>query len=130
MPVGQVTTFRSGAALGDLAMVTDTLTGSPGISADAPFATFELVAWDNSSGQYPTWAQASVAWMTDGTGLAAGHSAPFTVSAIGGILNFPPNLNNMQDLTSFNLYWLPEPSASVLAGLGLASLFVFHRRKS
>jgi hypothetical protein len=129
MPIGQVTTFRSGTALGNVAIITDTLGTAGSAWQDAPFATFELVAWDNSSGLYPTWSQASIAWMTDGTGLAAGRSQPFTVSAIGGVINTPPNLNNMQQLTSFNLYWLPEPSSCALAGLGLATLLSFHRRK-
>ncbi len=87
-----------------------TLTNNPGggivIPAYAPFATFQIVAWDNSSGLYPTWAQASVAWMN--SQIRAGKSAPFTVSSIGGPLIPAPNLNNDQGsangMTSFNLY--------------------------
>jgi len=60
------------------------------------------VAWDNSSGHFPTWATASAAWLAGC--IAAGHSAPFNVSAIGGTNNAPPNLNNFQPITSFNLY--------------------------
>jgi len=127
-PVGQTTTFRSGTSLGDVATITSTLSGSPGISSAAPFATFELVAWDNSTGLYSTWAQASVAWQL-GT-IAAGKSAPFNVSAIGGGLNTPPTLANMgQNLSSFNLYFIPEPSSMALAGLGAAALMIFRRRK-
>jgi hypothetical protein len=106
VPVGQTTTFQSGAALGAVASITDTLTGSPGIPKDAPAATFAIVAWDNSSGLYPTWAQASVGWMS--SQIRAGKSARFTVTAIGGDVNSPPNLNNNQGsangMTSFNLY--------------------------
>lgn len=61
VPVGQVTTFRSGTSLGGLAAIIDTLTGNPGIPADAPYATFMIVAWDNSSGLLPTWTEAHAA---------------------------------------------------------------------
>ena len=110
VPVGQTTTFRSGSFLGEVASITDTLSAVPpyttAIPADAAAATFEIVAWDNSSGLYSTWVQASAAWQQ---GLiAAGHSAPFTVTNLGdGIYNPPPYLNNSQgtnnDMTSFNL---------------------------
>jgi len=110
VPVGQTTTFRSGTSLGDLAAITVTLTNNPGggivIPADAPVATFQMVAWDNSSGLYPTWAQASVSWMN--SQIRAGKSAPFVVTAIGGTANSCPFLNNNQGsangMTSFNLY--------------------------
>jgi len=78
VPVGQTTTFRTGTSLGSVAFVTSTLSVSPGavgnpVSSAAPFASFEIVAWDNSSGQYPSWATASTAWLA-GT-IAGGHSA-------------------------------------------------------
>ena len=128
VPVGQTTTFRSGTGLGFIAGITSTLSGSPAVSSAAPFATFEIVAWDNSSGNYATWTQAKVAWLA-GT-IAAGHSAAFNVSAIGGGLNIPPNLNNMgAGVSSFNLYFIPEPSSFALAGLGAAALMILRRRK-
>jgi hypothetical protein len=103
VPVGLTTTFQSGAGLGAIVPITDTLVGIP---KDAPAATFAIVAWDNSSGMYPTWTQASVAWM--GSQIRAGMSAPFTVTSIGGDRNPPPNLNNdhgsANGMTSFNLY--------------------------
>jgi hypothetical protein len=129
VPVGQTTTFRSGTGAGFIAGITSTLSGTPPVSSQAPFATFEIVAWDNSSGQYSTWSQASVAWLA-GT-IAAGKSAPFNVSAIGGGLITPPNLNNMgAGVTSFNLYMsIPEPSSFALVGLGAAAMMIFRRRK-
>lgn len=116
------TTFRTGAAAGFINTSTATLTGVPG---DSPAATLEMVAWDNSSGNYPTWALASVAWQA---GLiAAGKSGAFNVTAIGGTLNPAPTLNNLQ---SFNLTsTVPEPSSFALAGLGAAALLIFRRRK-
>jgi hypothetical protein len=105
VPVGQTTTFRSGLALGDVAFIIDTLTGF----TEGASATFEIVAWDNSSGLYRTWSQASFSWLYGY--IAAGRSAPFTVTNLGGVLTSPPNLNNTQPITSFNLYYadaIPE----------------------
>jgi hypothetical protein len=121
LPAAGITTFRTGAAAGNIAQVTATLAGVP---ADAPVATLQMVAWDNSSGLYPTWTQASVAWLA---GLInAGRSATFNVNAIGGQANPAPTLDN---LTSFNIPLIPEPTSFALAGLGAAALLVFRRRK-
>ena len=123
-PGGQTTTFSSGGANGILAgrvvMITDTI---PGLTPDEAAATFQMVAWDNSSGQFSTWTQASVALLA---GLIyAGWSTPFTVPNIGGSINTPPNVL----APSFNLFLLPEPSTFALAGLGLAALMIARRRK-
>jgi hypothetical protein len=89
-------------------------------------ATLEMVAWDNSSGNYSTWALAEPAWAL---GLiAAGKSGTFN-EVLGGT-GIPPNLDGLQ---SFNLYYalhaVPEPSTFALAGLGAAALLIFRRRK-
>lgn len=123
-PQGATTTFRTGGAAGNIALITATLGNVP---ADSAAATLEMVAWDNSSGLYPTWTQASVAWQA---GLiAAGKSGAFNVNAIGGSVNTPPNML----IPSFNLYLtgsvVPEPSTFALAGLGLAAMLVLRRRK-
>jgi len=130
VPLGTPTTFRTGTSLGSVAVANQTLTGTPAIPKDAAAATFEIVAWDNSTGEYSTWALAYPAWQL---GLiAAGHSAPFVTTAIGGDLNPITNLNNDKGnpggMTSFNLYIIPEPSTMALAGLGLAALLVLRRR--
>jgi hypothetical protein len=65
-----------------------------------------MVAWDNSSGLYPTWYQASVAWV-QGV-CAAGKSEPFVLTQIGGGTNPPPSLTS---LTSFSLGNLECPPA-------------------
>jgi hypothetical protein len=95
------------------------------IALDSPAASFEMVAWDNSSGLYPTWTQASVAWANDL--IVAGRSAEFTLNAIGGTSNVPPGL--FPGLTSFNLYWIPEPTTAALAGMGAAAFLIFRRHK-
>jgi hypothetical protein len=120
-PQGATTTFRTGTAAGNVAGVTATLNNVP---KDSPAATLEMVAWDNTSGQYSTWALASAAWQI---GLIqAGKSGAFNVNAIGGDFNTPPNITGLQ---SFNIYFIPEPSTFALAGLGAAALLIFRRRK-
>lgn len=95
-----------------------------GVAKDAPNGTFQVVAWDNSSHQYPTWAAAQTAW---NSGLiAAGKSTAFNLTAIGGDFNTPPYLVGFQ---GFNIYFVPEPSTLALAGLGAAALLIFRRRK-
>jgi hypothetical protein len=110
VPLLGVTTFRTGSSLGDISVITATM---PGTSAtDAPWATVEIVAWDNSSGLYPTWAEASVAWRN--AQIAAGHSAPINVANIGGTQNPPQYLTSAgQTLTSFNLYHYCGPLPTI-----------------
>jgi hypothetical protein len=122
LPVSQTTTFRTGGAAGNVTGITATLGNVP---ADAAAATVEMVAWDNSSGLYPTWAQASLAWSF---GLiAAGNSGPLNVFAIGGTQNSAPSLVGLQ---SFNIHIIaPEPTSFSLIGLGAAAMLIFRRRK-
>ncbi len=50
-PVGGINTFRTGSGAGFLAVYTSTLSGTPPVDADAQGQfTFEIAAWDNSSG--------------------------------------------------------------------------------
>jgi len=121
VPGGQTTTFRTGGSVGLFNLITDTITG---LTVDGTAGTFEMVAWDNSTGLYPTWTQASAAWLA-GT-IAAGKSGAFTLTAIGGVNNTPPYTT----IQSFNLYTqVPEPTTLALAGLGAAALLIFRRRK-
>lgn len=120
-PAAGTTTFRTGGASGFIAGVLATLSG---VALDAPSATVSVRAWDNTSGLYPTWAQASVAW-NNGL-IAAGMSDPVEVDNVGGTLNTPPIATNLR---SFNIYFVPEPSTFALAGLGAAALLIFRRRK-
>jgi hypothetical protein len=118
---GGQTTFRTGAAAGNIVGQTATFNN---IAADAPSANFEMAVWDDSSGRYPTWALALAAWQA-GSVFAIGISDIFTLQAIGGQLNTPPFLN----MQSFNIYTTPEPATVALVGLGAAALVIFRRRK-
>jgi hypothetical protein len=80
------TTFRTGAAAGNVVPTTDVFTNIPD---GAPVATFEMVVWDNSSGLYPTWRQASA-----DLGSQATRSAPFVLTNISSLS--PPNLIGLQ----------------------------------
>jgi hypothetical protein len=115
-----VVSFRTGDRAGNVSGATATFANIP---PDIFEATVEMVAWDNTSGLYPTWTQASAAWMNGW--IAAGVSGTFNVHGFGP-QGLSPTLN---DLQSFNLYFTPEPSAMALAGLG-AALLLNHRRRA
>jgi hypothetical protein len=121
------TTFRTGAAAGNIVGTTDTFANIP---ADAAVATFEMVVWDNTSGLYPTWTQASVGIAQK---LIAGGASPaFVLTQIGGTTFTPPNVVSSiggQGLQSFGIPPVPEPATVALAGLGAAALLIFRRRK-
>lgn len=91
-----------------------------------------MVAWDNSSGLYPTWTQASVAWAA---GLiVAGGCVPWNQDHIGGGTFVNPYLINSTDpsqhVQSFNLHiYAPEPTTLALASLGAAAFLTFRRHK-
>ncbi|MPN63296.1 hypothetical protein SDC9_211054 [bioreactor metagenome] len=115
------TTFRTGAAAG---VINNVVAKFSNILPDAPVATFQMFAWDNSTGLYADPAAAFLAW---GKGqIAGGVSGTFNVNGIGGGMGTQPNLIGLQ---SFNIYMVPEPSSMALAGLGAAALLIFRRRK-
>jgi|ERR1051326_692906 hypothetical protein len=129
--IGPAVFFRTGTAAGGTFNATATFSNIP---KDAPVGSFEMVAWDNYSGLYPSWAQASVAWLA---GLiAAGKSPEFDLTALGGDINVPQTLFNTLNgapgnggVQSFNLYFIPEPTLAALAGLGATTLLIFRSRK-
>lgn len=118
-----VAPFRTGAGAGFISGGQATLAN---VAKDAPSATLQLFAWDNSSGAFGTVQAAWTAYNNARSSITAGVSSPFVVNGIGGDLNVPPNLLG---LTSFNIWTpVPEPSTLALAGLG-AAMLIFRRRK-
>jgi hypothetical protein len=119
MPANGVTTFRTGAAAGNVVPITVVL---PNVPPDAPVATVRMVVWDNSSGLYPTWSQAVAGSTT------FGMSPKINVHAIGGVANTTPNL---QGLVSFNIGylegsgdpWIFVPPTSQIATAGSNATF-------
>jgi len=123
-----ITTFKTGAGGGIMsAALTETFSNIQPDSSGG--ATVEMVAWDDSTGLYSTWALASVAWEA-GT-IAAGESDIVNITAAIGGTGTPPSLP-AGSLESFNLYVeiVPEPATFALCGLGLATLLVFRRRNN
>jgi hypothetical protein len=120
---GGITTFHTGTAGG---IVVGTIATFNNIPPDfTGGATVEVVAWDNSSGLLPTWAQARAAWLSGVPG-AYGSSGVFNLTAqIGGTMT-PPNLLGLR---SFNLMYTPEPSMLGLLGLGITTLLIPRRRR-
>jgi hypothetical protein len=114
-------TFRTGPAGGTLPSFIATFNNIP---PDAPFGSFELVAWDNSSGLYPTWNEASVAWVSHL--ILAGRSPEVTL-ALGG---FPPPVLFPTPVSFTIGPYIPEPRAAVLMGLGAAAFLYAGKRET
>ena len=110
---GTATTFRTGTAAGANAAAFATFAGIP---ADAPIASFQVVVWDNSSGQYSTWQLAQQAWW-NGI-ITAGKTPIFTIKNIGGSNNtapplFPVGGDTTLQMRSFNLHYGETCPASI-----------------
>jgi Immunoglobulin I-set domain/Immunoglobulin domain len=97
VPAAPTTTFRTGNTVGRIKGVVATLSNVP---KDAPVATVQMVAWDNSSGLYPTWTEGFTAWHNGW--IAAGKSLPLNVYNLRGDTNPAPALAGLE---SFNLYF-------------------------
>jgi hypothetical protein len=74
---------------------------------------------------FGTWAGAVSAFQLGNPLALIGSSPAFVVNQIGGLVNTPPQLTGV----SFSVVAAPEPSSFALAGMGLASLLIFRRRK-
>jgi hypothetical protein len=113
------TTFRTGTSAGSVAGTTATL---PNVLADAASAVLQMRVFPTSFG---SWAAAVAAFNSANPGAFLGASPMFVVNQIGGSVNTPPQMTGV----SFSMVAAPEPSSFALAGLGMASLLIFRRRK-
>jgi hypothetical protein len=118
VPASTIATFRTGAAAGFI-QGGITITAS-NVAGDSP-ATVEMVAWDNSSGHYPTWSDVLPA-VRAGVPMAYGLSGTWN-TVLGGT-STPPNITGAR---SFNLILTPEPSTVALASLSVLMLLAFRR---
>ena len=59
------------------------------------------------------------------TSTIRGHSAAFNIVPAQGVATAP----NLDGMGAFSIIGVPEPSTFALAGLGLAGLLIFRRRK-
>lgn len=113
------TGFLTGGGAGYVNGGVLTLTGIPGGTT----AFIQVRAWNTAAGA--TYAAA----FASGQPNAWGESSVFSVTT-GNPAGSPPTTPAiLVGLTSFNLNPIPEPSTFVLAGLGIASLLLFRRRK-
>ena len=123
--VGGVTSFRTGAAAGIVYPTTAIFNNIP---AGVTQGTLQMVAWDNASGLYPTWAQASVAW-ANGL-IMAGRCVPWNQDHMDGNSYMINSTDSSQHVQSFNLHFdIPEPTTLALACLGAGAILAFRRRK-
>lgn len=76
--------------------------------------TFEIVAYNGAN---------------YASSLMRGHSLAFTMSSLPITGSGSPSPTFPDGVTSFGVYAVPEPATVTLAGLGLASLLIFRRRK-
>jgi hypothetical protein len=98
----------------------------PGVVGNSPDrAKFEIRVWDNQGGTILDWASAVTAFNQART--AIGTSGILTIdSPLGVGSTSPPTLQNLR---SFSLVAVPEPSVIALGVLGAGCLFMLRRRK-
>jgi len=96
-------------------------------------ALVQVVAWYGSTAaNYSTWQQAFNAAYGIGvamdTGLKIGASSPMTVTHTS-TSSSDPNVP-IPSFSSFAVISVPEPTTAAIAGLGLASMLIFRRKKA
>lgn len=115
-PLGTTTYFVANAAQAGL------FAGGTQIIPTVPAgstATLQIRAWE-TKGVYTSYAQAYAA----GVGLVGeGNLVQVTLNAAPST---PPNMTGIAPIT---MHLVPEPTVAAIAGLGLASMLIFRRKK-
>jgi hypothetical protein len=106
-----------GTTAGTAGFVTTATMNVPGVPAGSP-TTWQIRVWDNSYG--PNFDFSDI----------RGVSQLVNSGPLGGVSPSGPVLNpsTSSGWTSFNVYWVPEPSVFALAGLGAVVMLLIRRR--
>jgi hypothetical protein len=96
--------------------------GAAGNTSDR--AKFEIRVWDNKGGTITSWQQVLLA---QNNNVARGMSGILTIDSPLGVGSTPSP--TLQNLRSFQLFVVPEPSVIALGVLGAGCLFLLRRRK-
>lgn len=115
--LGAPAPFNSGAQAG---YFTGGQRSIPGV-AGGSVITVQVRAWNTGGGNFATWAAAA----TGGGSIGESALAQVTLGTPPGT---PPYMTGLNGAT-FHLSPIPEPSTLALAGLGLAGMLVFRRRR-
>jgi hypothetical protein len=103
-----------------------TVVSIPGVTGGGP-TTIQLRVWYSLGNTIQSWASAVA---SGDANMRLGKSALVTIASTGDPFAGPPtNPTSIAALTGFQLVAVPEPSSFALAGLGMASLLIFRRRK-
>jgi len=103
-----------------------TVVSIPGVTGGGA-ATIQLRVWFSVGNTVTSWASALA---SNDSNMRMGKSALISIAGTGDPAGAPPtNPTSIAALTGFQLVAVPEPSSFALAGLGMASLLIFRRRK-
>lgn len=108
----------------------DPTAGTYTINSVAPQAdaVLQVLAWVGSAATYGAAAQADQFWAYNGSTYVSADTFTFT-NPTGGT-GAPPKIPQSLDGMPAMMMVVPEPATIALAGLGLASLLAFRRRRN
>lgn len=118
------TTFRTGTAAGFINSAILPVPGATLGGATPSQGTFQVRVWNNLAGTVGTWAQVLL-----NPAVARGKSALLNSGNLGGTGTPGATDPTLENLRSFNIAIVPEPSSIALGVLGLGTLMFLRRRK-
>jgi hypothetical protein len=143
VPVGAPVNFRNGTGNGGYVLESGNTTLGAAVNPDITIpnsilptpggaVTIQLRAWWAGAGgnQFTTYEAAYAAGQGGLATMRLGGSALVLLNSTGNPTSQPPGTPvGLTGLAGFQLAVVPEPSSFALAGLGMASLLIFRRRK-